>query len=41
VSSFGSYVTLVASFLFVIILWEALISQRQLISSFNRPVRLE
>ena len=41
VSSFGSYITLVAAFLFVIILWEALVSQRQLVTSFSGPVRLE
>ena len=41
VSSLGSYVTLVRTTLFVVILWESLVAQRQLVTSLVREVSLE
>lgn len=41
VSSIGSYITLMGVILFVVILWESLVSQRRLRANFLAPVNLE
>ncbi len=41
ISSLGSYITLMGVIIFVMLLWESLVSQRSIISSFVRSVTLE